>query len=288
MAAFNSSLWLIRLFLQLHLFLQTPGVVKAESGEEPELYDVLSDATLVKVKQEPKFLSASPGESITLHCQLTRAIVHPTVSWYKESQALDTGTDSRVRRLHPDSQTDFSILIPNIELQDAGTYYCTKEIFGMKRKGKGSVVSVVVPPKVWLKMDPPSSVRVNDTVTVTCYVEGFYPRYIIFNWLKDREKTPLEAPVFEILNQDGTFSLRSSLEVTATKRNSSSVFTCRVVHTSQPPISKSAVLKVLSSTGEGHLFSSSAFWIGFIVNKVIAAFLLLCLFLRKQHRKRNP
>uniref|UniRef100_A0A670I509 Ig-like domain-containing protein n=1 Tax=Podarcis muralis TaxID=64176 RepID=A0A670I509_PODMU len=60
-----------------------------------------------------------------------------------ESQALDTGTDSRVRRLHPDSQTDFSILIPNIELQDAGTYYCAKEIFGMKRKGKGSVVSVV-------------------------------------------------------------------------------------------------------------------------------------------------
>lgn len=98
-------------------------------------------------------------------------------------------------------------------------------------------------------MDPPSPVRVNDTVTVTCYVEGFYPRYIIFNWLKDREETPLEAPVFEILNQDGTFSLRSSLEVTATKQNSSSVFTCQVVHISQP-ISKSAVLKVLSSTGK--------------------------------------
>ncbi|CAI5778502.1 Hypothetical predicted protein [Podarcis lilfordi] len=44
----------------------------------------------------------------------------------------------------------------------------------------------------------------------------------------------------------------------------------------------------LQTPGEGHLFSSSAFWIGFILNKVIAAFLLLCLFLRKQHGKMNP
>ncbi|XP_061486141.1 tyrosine-protein phosphatase non-receptor type substrate 1-like [Rhineura floridana] len=313
----------------------------------------------------PKFLSASVGESITLSCTLvTQLLFLSTIKWYKEPQTLvyeGTGTNYRAKRVNPGSQTDFSILIPNIQRQDAGTYFCTLEFLVLKNNGKGTVVSVIgfpdssvsvywykkerrvsasecrvlpekgydsyevlssakvllsekdvnsqlvcwirhsslqnplrqafslgtalrVPPKVWLKMDPPSPVQLNATVTITCTAEGFYPNDTTLAWLENGKETYLEASVLMNQNQDGTFSLSSSLEVTATNQRNSDVFTCRVVHNSQPSVSRSAALNIINSSsepGQQHLFSSCALWIGLILSKIVGSFFLLYLFLRK-------
>ncbi|NXU31224.1 SIRB1 protein, partial [Thalassarche chlororhynchos] len=100
-----------------------------------------------------------------------------------------------------------------------------------------------VPPSVHVVADPPSPVEVNKTVNFTCHVKGFYPGDVAVTWLENGTEMkvnisrPVETP-------QGLFELWSLVEVKATEEKNGFVFTCRVVHDAQDPVSTMAALRI--------------------------------------------
>ncbi|XP_075757035.1 signal-regulatory protein beta-1-like isoform X1 [Pelodiscus sinensis] len=148
-----------------------------------------------------------------------------------------------------------------------------------------------VPPRLRVGSDPAGPVARNESVTFTCRAEGFYPQGASLSWLENGNETDPGKLSNMTENPDGTFTLQSSLEVRATEQRNQSVFTCRAVHDSQPPINDSATLRVslpptepgkdpASSDAGQSLFSSPALWIGLVLEKMLTGAFLLFLFLR--------
>ncbi|NXF14333.1 SIRBL protein, partial [Smithornis capensis] len=100
-------------------------------------------------------VSVTVGDTLTLHCTVSGDIVTGPVKWLKgwgsENQTIyedTTGFYPRVMRAIPESNTDFTIHIRNVQPEDVGTYYCVKfrklltgedEVF---QRGSGTEVSV--------------------------------------------------------------------------------------------------------------------------------------------------
>ncbi|TFK05171.1 Signal-regulatory protein beta-1 isoform 3 [Platysternon megacephalum] len=151
-----------------------------------------------------------------------------------------------------------------------------------------------VPPRLRVGTAPAVPVAPNESVTFTCLAEGFYPNNASLTWLENGNETNLGKPSPPAENPDGTYTLQSSLEVNATEQRNQSVFTCRVVHDSQPPVSASVMLRLSQPPAEPgkdptscdaagqSLFSSPALWIGLFLEKVLTAAFLLFLFLRSK------
>ncbi|XP_053901916.1 LOW QUALITY PROTEIN: signal-regulatory protein beta-1-like [Malaclemys terrapin pileata] len=143
-----------------------------------------------------------------------------------------------------------------------------------------------VPPRLRVGTAPAAPVALNESVTFTCHAEGFYPKDASLTWLENGTETNLGKPSPLAENPDGTYTLQSSLEVKATEQRNQSVFTCRAVHDSQPPINASATLRLSQpppELGQG-LFSSPALWIGLFLEKVLTAAFLFFLFQRTPGR----
>ncbi|XP_060540541.1 tyrosine-protein phosphatase non-receptor type substrate 1-like [Pantherophis guttatus] len=102
-----------------------------------------------------------------------------------------------------------------------------------------------VPPKVHLEINPPSPVHPNASVTVTCNVDSFYPddaKVELFSMDAPNRKGTV-AP--RTLNTDGTFSLKTSLEVMVTEDGNSSTYLCQVQHNSQPLVNETMTLFIM-------------------------------------------
>uniref|UniRef100_A0A8C3FCZ6 Ig-like domain-containing protein n=1 Tax=Chrysemys picta bellii TaxID=8478 RepID=A0A8C3FCZ6_CHRPI len=136
------------------------------------------------------------------------------------------------------------------------------------------------PPRLRVGTAPAVPVALNESVTFTCYAEGFYPKDASLTWLENGHETNLGKPSPMAENPDGTYTLQSSLEVKATEQRNQSVFTCRVVHDSQLPVNANATLRL--SQVPADLFSSPALWIGLVLEKVLTAAFLFFLFLRSK------
>ncbi|XP_063003494.1 tyrosine-protein phosphatase non-receptor type substrate 1-like [Elgaria multicarinata webbii] len=265
----------------------------------------------VRVLQSPGPLFVSAGETLTLNCTVRlwfAAAINGGVKWHKGSDrqqppiySQEEDVSSRVIRAVPGSKTDFAISITDIQPEDAGTYYCVKyraEGIGVTEEasGKGTVVSVIVSPKVFLETNPSSPVELNTNVTVTCNMQGFYPNdanlYLFEN--NRISKTGKADPVTQ--NQDGTFSLKSSLEVTATEERNQSEFTCLVRHHSQRPVKRTAMLIIRAETEDNGSssnlrdqwpLSTLGLWIGLVLSKIVAVLVLLYLLFKKEPMKVN-
>ncbi|XP_065270427.1 tyrosine-protein phosphatase non-receptor type substrate 1-like [Emys orbicularis] len=107
-----------------------------------------------------------------------------------------------------------------------------------------------VPPRLRVDTAPAAPVALNESVTFTCRAEGFYPKDASLTWLENGNETNLGKPSPLSENPDGTYTLQSSLEVKATEQRNQSVFTCRAVHDSQPPVSASETLRLSQPPAE--------------------------------------
>ncbi|KAG6938512.1 signal regulatory protein alpha, partial [Chelydra serpentina] len=101
-----------------------------------------------------------------------------------------------------------------------------------------------VPPRLRVGTAPAAPVALNESVTFTCRAEGFYPKDASLTWLENGNETNLGKSSPPAENPDGTYTLQSSLEVKPTEQRNQSVFTCRVVHDSQPPANVSETLRI--------------------------------------------
>uniref|UniRef100_A0A8C3C8E2 Ig-like domain-containing protein n=1 Tax=Cairina moschata TaxID=8855 RepID=A0A8C3C8E2_CAIMO len=111
-----------------------------------------------------------------------------------------------------------------------------------------------VPPKV--VMEPPGPVGLNETVSFTCYVQGFYPGIVTVTWLENGTEMNTGSTPRPTKTPEGLFELRSTVAVQAVPEKNGSVFTCRVLHEGQDPLSSSATLWV---TASGQKESSSPY-----------------------------
>ncbi|XP_032074295.1 tyrosine-protein phosphatase non-receptor type substrate 1-like [Thamnophis elegans] len=89
-----------------------------------------------ELSQPQGSVSVVIGEVLHLECQVARNLPPGPVKWYlgegpqRKLIYVDIQTDEedkRVTRNSPGSNTDFTISISNVTLEDAGTYYCVKE-----------------------------------------------------------------------------------------------------------------------------------------------------------------
>ncbi|KAL6091325.1 hypothetical protein STEG23_018253, partial [Scotinomys teguina] len=87
----------------------------------------------IQMTQSPSFLSASPGESVTITCQASQDI-YGYLAWYQQkpskphklliykANSLADGVPSRFSG--SGSGTQYSLKISSLEPEDAATYYC--------------------------------------------------------------------------------------------------------------------------------------------------------------------
>ncbi|KAM9371929.1 tyrosine-protein phosphatase non-receptor type substrate 1-like [Phaethornis superciliosus] len=147
-----------------------------------------------------------------------------------------------------------------------------------------------VPPRVRVVAEPPGPVELNGTVTFSCQLEGFYPGEVSVTWLENGMEMKAENVSRAVETRQGLFELRSQVELQATVERNGSVFTCRVVHDGQEPLSELAALRVTvpaqdgtsgQAQGEGaNLLSSPALWLGLLLEKGLLGGLFLFLFKR--------
>ncbi|XP_052639989.1 signal-regulatory protein beta-1-like isoform X2 [Harpia harpyja] len=123
----------------------------------------------------------------------------------------------------------------------------TTPLRGMYKLSKALRVS----PSVSVVADVPSPVEVNKTMNFTCHVKGFYPRDVAVAWLENGMEIKVENISQPVETPRGLFELRSVVEVQATEEKNGSVFTCRVVHDAQDPISGTATLWIAAPARGG-------------------------------------
>ncbi|KAK9404961.1 signal-regulatory protein beta-1 isoform 3-like [Crotalus adamanteus] len=148
------------------------------------------------------------------------------------------GTSNRGVRLIPRSNTDFSINIPNVGPEDAGTYYCVKFRAGIPERelasGKGTQVSVIAKPSQPVVRGPTRRVTAGSRASFNCSTEGFSPQEITVSWLKDGKK--IQAGQTNILNSDGTESIsyqaENTVEIPLEQGDVRSQLTCQIQHRS--------------------------------------------------------
>ncbi|XP_029864573.1 tyrosine-protein phosphatase non-receptor type substrate 1-like isoform X3 [Aquila chrysaetos chrysaetos] len=108
-----------------------------------------------------------------------------------------------------------------------------------------------VSPSVSVVADVPSPVEVNKTVNFTCHVKRFYPGDVAVAWLENGMEIKVENISQPVETPRGLFELRSVVEVQATEEKNGSVFTCRVVHDAQDPVSGTATLWIAAPARGG-------------------------------------
>ncbi|XP_051488706.1 tyrosine-protein phosphatase non-receptor type substrate 1-like [Apus apus] len=148
-----------------------------------------------------------------------------------------------------------------------------------------------VSPGIQVVTDPRSPVELNKTVNFSCHVRGFYPREVAVTWLENGTEMKVENTPQVTETRQGLFELQSLVKVQAMEEKNGSVFTCRVVHDGQEPVSRMATLQITApaqgelnglSQGENgvNLLSSPGLWLGLLLEKVLLGALLIFLFKR--------
>ncbi|NXS76172.1 SHPS1 phosphatase, partial [Pandion haliaetus] len=123
---------------------------------------------------------------------------------------------------------------------EVGHSTLTTPLRGRYQLGKALRVS----PEVNVVTDLLSPLEGNRTMNFTCHVKGFYPGNVSVTWLENGTEIKVENTSQPVETPEGLFTLRSLLEVQATEEKNGSVFTCRVVHDAQDPISRTATLSI--------------------------------------------
>ncbi|XP_065421310.1 signal-regulatory protein beta-1-like [Chrysemys picta bellii] len=279
--------------------------VKFEKGSVVDEEIRSGNGTVVSVSARPSAPSVSgppsraePGSPVTFTC--TSGGFSPrniTVTWLKNGAKLPA-PQPRVLPAHESVSYNMSSTVGvNLTAGDARSQLtCQIEHSTLPAPLRASYnlsAALRVPPRLRVGTAPAAPVALNESVTFTCYAEGFYPKDASLTWLENGNEMNLGKPSPMTQNPDGTYTLQSSLEVKATEQRRQSAFTCRAVHDSQPPVSASAMLRLsqvpadpgkdpTSPTAGQSLFSSPALWIGLFLEKVLTAAFLLFLFQRSK------
>ncbi|XP_062445377.1 tyrosine-protein phosphatase non-receptor type substrate 1-like [Rhea pennata] len=191
-----------------------------------------------ELQQPQREVTVSVGQTLTLNCTVSEATVVGPVKWLKAEDKVnrtvyeDKGSFSRVTRVVNQSNTDYSIRISNVQIEDAGTYYCVKFQKGEQDKvymsGQGTNVLVHASPASMAMSGPEHRVAPGSSVRFTCTAAGFFPKDITVKWLKNG--APLTAPQPQVTAGQTNYNMSSTAEVTLEAADIRSWLSCVVEH----------------------------------------------------------
>ncbi|NWY59357.1 SHPS1 phosphatase, partial [Chionis minor] len=194
-----------------------------------------------QLQQPQDKVSVTIGETLTLTCTTSgRGPVGPTKwlkGWGSGNQTVydQTGTFPRVTRAVDGSDTDFTIHIRDVQLEDAGTYYCVKferRVHGLEvfEHGNGTEVSVQAKPSLPVVSGPGHRVERGQSGLFTCTSRGFFPRDISVKWLKDRAPVSAQQPRITSEQTKSSFTMSSNVTMTLEAGDVRSQLVCEVQH----------------------------------------------------------
>ncbi|XP_048401614.1 uncharacterized protein LOC125459327 [Stegostoma tigrinum] len=189
-------------------------------------------------------------EDVTLECKFTGNaafnLTNVGVQWFgpsrKEIYTFDGGEHTSKR---PGAKIfeaglrkgDASLFLPNIQIEDEGTYTCIVFVTPLKAE-KSSELQVSAEPEVHLPTDD-IAVQNGTERSVSCTVKGFYPQKLDLTWEKETTKGIEELKdnfcTGALISMDnGTFSVSSRLWIEPTLKDNGNVYRCNVKHRSRP------------------------------------------------------
>ncbi|NXQ18128.1 SIRBL protein, partial [Peucedramus taeniatus] len=195
---------------------------------------------------QPK-VTVAVGETLTLNCTTSGVAGPGPVVWLKgwgpgNKTVYDHSNQdpsSRVTRAVDGSDTDFTILIRNVQPEDMGTYYCVKFVKGISgddelfRRGSGTEVSVQAKPSPPLVSGPEQRARPGPSVPFTCTTGGFFPKEIGVKWFKNSNPMGAQPPQVTEWRMK-TYNMSSTALVTLQKDDVPSQLICEVQHSTLP------------------------------------------------------
>ncbi|XP_050763353.1 tyrosine-protein phosphatase non-receptor type substrate 1-like [Gymnogyps californianus] len=195
-----------------------------------------------KVQQpQPKVL-VTAGETLNLTCTTSGDGPAGAVKWLKgwgsgnETVYDQTASFPRVTRAVSGSDTDFSIHIRDVRLEDAGIYYCVKfrkALGGVDepfQHGNGTAVSVHARPTSPVVSGPDHRVTPKQSVPFTCTAGGFFPENINVKWLKDDSPIPDQQSQITPGQTKSSYNMSSTVLVTLQENDVRSQLVCEVRH----------------------------------------------------------
>ncbi|MBH1939087.1 hypothetical protein I5Q34_33330 [Streptomyces sp. AV19] len=198
----------------------------------------------IQMTQSPSSLSASVGDRVTITCRASQGIRND-LGWYQQkpgkapklliysASTLQSGVPSRFSG--SGSGTDFTLTISSLQPEDFATYYCLQDYNYPWTFGQGTKVEIKrrSVQKPTISLFPPSSEEVTaGSASVVCFINSFYPRDITVKWKVDgseRSQGILNSYTDQD-SKDNTYSLSSTLALTASEYNQHERYTCEVSH----------------------------------------------------------
>ncbi|KAM8798049.1 signal-regulatory protein beta-1-like [Eudromia elegans] len=198
-------------------------------------------AGVLQVLQPQDEVSVSTGTTLTLQCTVLEDKVVGSIKWLKDSGGRNEtvydqkGSGHRATRIVNSSDTNYDISISNVQVEDAGTYYCVKfkkgdyqdEVFLW---GKGTKVLVNASPVEVAVSGPTQRAEPGSKARFTCSARGFFPADIQVRWLKNGHRVPApKALVFEE-PPGSSFAMSSALDLTLAPSDVRTQLSCEVSH----------------------------------------------------------
>ncbi|XP_051243639.1 immunoglobulin lambda-1 light chain-like isoform X2 [Dicentrarchus labrax] len=215
------------------------------------------------VTQKPPVVTLRKGETATMDCNLG-TVTNTYAHWYKQipggvpqyvlrfyhshsSPSYGSGFSSPKFTSTHQSQSDYRLIINNVEEGDSAVYYCktwdssvSEYVFGPGTKL--IVTSSSFPPPV-LTVFPPSSAELqSNTATLVCLSSQSVP-FADVSWVSGG--SPVSSGISTsnaVQKPDQTFQISSSLAIQTSDWNMDKVYTCKVSlgsQTSEKNIKKS-------------------------------------------------
>nr|ADD81222.1 immunoglobulin light chain [Larimichthys crocea] len=215
------------------------------------------------VTQKPPVVTLRKGETATMDCNLGTVTGYQAV-WYKQipggvpqfvlyfhhshsSPTYGSGFSSPKFTSTHQSQSDYRLIINNVEEGDSAVYYCetwdssvNEIVFGQGTKL--TVTSSSLPPPV-LTVFPPSSAELqSNKATLVCLSSQSVP-FADVSWLTGGSPVSSGISTSTAVQQpDQTFQISSYLDIQTSDWNMDKVYTCKVSlgsQTSEKNINKS-------------------------------------------------
>ena len=195
---------------------------------------------------QPASLSASVGDTVRISCQASQS-VSSYLNWYQHKPGqppkfliygatrLQSGVPSRFSG--SGSGTDFTLTITSLQPEDFGIYYCQHGYSNPYTFGGGTKLEIRrSPQKPTVSVFPPSAEEVSSgSASLVCFINSFYPKDVSVKWKVDgSERTQgILNSYTEQDSKDSTYSLSSTLALTAADYNQHELYVCEVTHSGQ-------------------------------------------------------
>ncbi|NXS95756.1 SHPS1 phosphatase, partial [Jacana jacana] len=195
-----------------------------------------------KLQQPQDKVSVKVGEMLNLTCTVSSDGPAGPVKWLKGwgtgNQTIyeQKGYFPRVMRAVNGSDTDFTIHIRDVQLEDAGTYYCVKFRKSAKgdetvlERGKGTEVSILAKPTQPVVSGPSHRVGPGQSVPFTCTARGFFPANIRVKWFKDQAPISVQPPQITPEQTKSSYKMTSTVTMTLREGDVRSQLICEVQH----------------------------------------------------------